>query len=80
MSSDWDRFLECAPWFVQPGEAVEVGSPGPWARGGVDGLPELSALLAAASVTPLSAAGRSLELLSWGRSGERYGWVSLPRR
>lgn len=74
--SDWNRFLECVPWFVKPGQNVDVGSPGSWARGSLPGLPQLSALLASARVTPVSVAGRSYELLSWGSSG----WLCEPPR
>ena len=67
--SDWNRFLECVPWFVKPGQNVDVGSPGSWARGSLPDLPRLSALLASARVTPVSVAGRSYELLSRDSSG-----------
>lgn len=76
--SDWDRFLECVPWFVQPGQSVVVGSPAPWSRGSVPDLPVLSALLASAAVTPVAVAGRSYELLAWGPDGSRCGWLCAP--
>lgn len=72
--SDWDRFLECVPWYAQPGEDVVVGASSSWARGALPGLPRLSALLASARVTPVSVAGRSYELLVWGSSG----WLCRP--
>lgn len=72
--SDWGRFLTCVPWFVEPGAEVVVGSSSSWARGALPGLPRLSALLASARVTPVSVAGRSYELLSWGSSG----WLCEP--
>lgn len=43
--SDWNRFLECVPWFVEPGQAVVVGDTELWTRGPVPGLPSLSGLL-----------------------------------
>lgn len=72
--SDWGRFVECVPWFVQRGENVVVGSSSSWTRGALPGLPRLSALLACARVTPVSVAGRSYELLVWGSSG----WLCEP--
>lgn len=76
--SDWDRFLECVPWFVEPGSAVVVGPVSSWARGPLPGFSELSALLASATVTPVSVAGRPYELLAWGRSDDRRGWLCQP--
>ena len=74
--SAWGRFLECVPWFVEPGQNVAVGSPGSWTRDALPGLPRLSALLACARVTPVSVADRPYELLSWGSSG----WLCEPPR
>ncbi|MFS8099161.1 hypothetical protein LFM09_18710 [Lentzea alba] len=73
--SDWGRFLECVPWFVEPGQSVEVGSASSWTRGPLPGLPRLSALLSSARVTPVSVAGRSYELLAWGSDGSCCGWL-----
>ncbi|PWK87399.1 hypothetical protein C8D88_104560 [Lentzea atacamensis] len=72
--SDWGRFLECVPWFVEPGAEVVVGPSSVWTRGSISGLPRLSALLAAARVTPVSVAGRRYELLVWGSAG----WLCEP--
>lgn len=72
--SDWDRFLHHHPRF---GDAV-VGEPSPWARAPLADLPVLSALLTAATVTPVSVAGRSYELLAWGPSDARRGWLCDP--
>lgn len=44
----------------------------------VDGLPELSALLGSATVTSVSISGTAYELLAWGPSGDRRGWLGYP--
>src|SRR5690606_18657257 len=50
----------------------------PWTRGPADGLPELSALLASATRTPVSVGGTAYELLAWGPSDGRRGWLCRP--
>lgn len=57
-----------------------VGEARPWTRGSIDGLPELSALLASATVTPVSVGGTDFELLAWGSFGHRRGWLCHPPR
>ncbi|WP_145803618.1 hypothetical protein [Kribbella amoyensis] len=76
--SDWERFVAEVSWFVQPGEKVDVGTALPWTRGGVDGLPVLSDLLASATVTPVSVGGRAYEVVAWGPSEGRRGWLCHP--
>src|SRR5689334_7852391 len=76
--SDWNRFLECAPWYAQPDKDVVVGAAAPWTRGEAPGLPRLSALLASARVTPVSVAGRSHELLAWDSDDGFRGWLCEP--
>jgi hypothetical protein len=76
--SDWEQFLRSVPWFVQTGEHAGVGAPRPWDRGSVDGLPELSALLGAATVTPVSRGDSAFELLAWGPADRRRGWLCKP--
>ncbi|WP_239127392.1 hypothetical protein [Asanoa siamensis] len=76
--SDWGRFLREVSWFLRPGEAVEVGASRAWTRGAVDGLPALSSLLAATTVTPVSVGGEPYELLAWGAADERRGWLCRP--
>lgn len=76
--SDWEPFLDEVSWFVQPGEGVVVGEAQPWARGSIDGLPELSALLGSATLTPVSVGGNAYELLAWGSPGDRRGWLCRP--
>ncbi|MDO3703295.1 hypothetical protein Q3W71_16605 [Micromonospora sp. C28SCA-DRY-2] len=78
--SDWEQFLDEVSWFLRPGESAAVGEARPWARGSIDGLPELSALLASATVTPVSVGGTDFELLAWGSSGHRRGWLCQPPR
>jgi len=75
---DWERFLEEVTWFLAPGESASVGDTLPWSRGAVERLPQLSRLLAAATVTPVSVEGRAYELLAWGPSDSRRGWLCLP--
>ena len=76
--SDWERFLREVSWFLEPGQHVTVGEPRPWARGRVDGLPQLSDLLAAATCTPVTVAGHSYEVLAWGEPDDRCGWLCHP--
>lgn len=75
---DWARFLDAVSWFVKPRETVEVGESRLWSRGAVSGLPALSELLQAAAVTPVAIDGRAYELLAWGGSAQRRGWLCLP--
>lgn len=75
---DWDQFLEETSWFLQPGVAATVSKERPWSRGGVTGLPNLSALLALTTVTPVSIAGTEYELLAWGPQHARQGWLCYP--
>jgi hypothetical protein len=75
---DWDCFLDEVSWFLRPGDSAAVGQEQPWTRGGVDGLIELSALLAAATLTPVSVEGDTYELLAWGPPDSRRGWLCLP--
>jgi hypothetical protein len=75
---DWQRFLEEVSWFLAPGGSASVGDTLPWSRGPVERLPQLSRLLAAATVTPVSVEGRAYELLAWGPPDSRRGWLCLP--
>lgn len=75
---DWERFLAEVSWFLEPSAVVEVGAARPWPRGPVDGLPELSALLSAATRTPIVVGGDSYELLAWGSATDRRGWLCTP--
>lgn len=54
---DWRRFLDEVTWFLPSGASATVGDSMPWSRGPVEGLPRLSRLLAAATVTPVSVEG-----------------------
>jgi hypothetical protein len=76
--SDWRQFCQEVPWFLQPGERAVVGDAQPWTRGAVDNLPELSALLATATLTPVSVGDQNYELLAWGSVGDRHGWLCRP--
>jgi hypothetical protein len=73
--SDWEQFLDEVSWFLDPGERAAVGAAVPWTRGSVDALPELSALLGSATVTPVTVGDTAYELLAWGSLGERRGWL-----
>lgn len=75
---DWQRFLDEVSWFLAPGESASVGDSLPWPRGPVEGLPQLSRLLSEATVTPVSVEARVYELLAWGPSDSRRGWLCLP--
>jgi hypothetical protein len=76
--SDWEQFLREASWFLQFGESAVVGEARPWARGSTGDLPELSALLGSATLTPVSVAGNAYELLAWGPLNDRRGWLCRP--
>jgi hypothetical protein len=75
--NDWQQFLDDVPWFLQPEETAVAGAEAKWTRGEVDGLPNLSALLYAATVTPVSVGDTIYELLAWGTLENRRGWLSL---
>jgi hypothetical protein len=76
--SDWEQFIHEVSWFLEPGQAAAVGNAQPWTRGPVDGLPELSALLREATLTPVTIGSGSYELLGWGPSDGRRGWLCRP--
>lgn len=76
--SDWEQFLREVSWFLRPGDSVAVGEARPWTRGSADDLPELSALLGSATLTPVSVAGDAYELLAWGSPDDRRGWLCRP--
>lgn len=77
--SDWSQFVDRVTWFVEPDEeTVAADDPQPWTRGALKGLPELSALLASATVTPVSVADRRYELFAWGAPDDRRGWLCHP--
>jgi hypothetical protein len=75
---DWQRFLDEVSWFLDPAENAVAGEPQPWARGAVDGLPELSALLDSATLTPVSVGDSAYELVAWGAADDRRGWLCRP--
>ena len=75
---DWERFVQHTPWFAEPGDVTVTGDEGPWPREPLDALPTLSTLLAGATVTTLSVAGKPYELLAWGPEDRRRGWLCEP--
>ncbi|KAF9892687.1 hypothetical protein FE257_001089 [Aspergillus nanangensis] len=75
---DWDQFLQETPWFVQPDQTATVGQEQPWPRGEIASLPHLSALLASATLTPVSIADTDYELIAWGPPSARQGWLCRP--
>lgn len=76
---DWEEFISEVTWFVTPGVAVSrEGDQRAWTRGAVADLPTLSRLLAACTLTTVTVAGASFELLTWGPQGQRRGWLCLP--
>lgn len=76
--SDWEAFVAEVTWFPRQGSSAVVGPPRPWTRGGVDGLPVLSALLNAATLTTVGVDGSRFELLAWGPQEARRGWLCHP--
>ncbi len=75
---DWEQFLHDVSWFLRRGQRAIVGEAQPWNRGWIQGLPELSALLGSATLTPVSVERGAYELLAWGRPEERRGWLCHP--
>lgn len=61
---DWERFVDEVSWFLAPGESASVEDSLPGSRGPIEGLPQLSRLLVAATVTPVSVEGRPYGLLA----------------
>lgn len=75
---DWDHFIKYTPWFLSPDEIATIGEEKPWSRSPVAGLPRLSALLASATLTPVSVSDMEYELLAWGPPSARQGWLCHP--
>lgn len=65
-------------WFVAPKATVHLTASHPWTRPAIPALPQLSALLAQAEVTPFTVDGQAYELLAWGPAQDRRGWLCLP--
>ena len=78
--NDWRQFVDEVSWFLGPNDAADVGAAGPWSRGSIDELPRTSRLLASATLTPIQVGDRSFELLAWGPSDRRRGWLCLPAK
>jgi hypothetical protein len=78
VASEWEKFTEQVPWFLDPGASVRVGAPEPWSRGRIAGVTRLSDLLGECDITPVEVDGRSYELLSWGSPEARLGWLCAP--
>lgn len=76
--SDWKQFAEEVTWFLGPEDSADLGESEQWSRGSLDGLPHLSDLLLQARITPVSVSGREYELLAWGPSEDRRGWLCFP--
>lgn len=77
---DWERFLGEVSWFLEPGETATVGETRPWTGAPADDLPELSALLGSAALTPVAVGTDVHELLAWGPPDARRGWLAHPPR
>jgi hypothetical protein len=76
--TDWEQFLHEVQWFLRPGASTTVGEAQPWTRGSIHDMPELSALLDSATLTPVSVEGSAYELLAWGSPDDRRGWLCHP--
>lgn len=75
---DWQQFLSEVTWFLRPGQQADVRGTNAWSRGPALGLPVLTRLLEAATVTSVEVEGHPYELLAWGPAGRRRGWLCLP--
>lgn len=75
---DWQQFVDEVTWFLGPGDIAVPGPADTWSRAPITGLPVLSRLLDAATVTPVSVNGRAYELLAWGSPDRRRGWLCMP--
>ncbi|MFB6719942.1 hypothetical protein ACFCV3_07275 [Kribbella sp. NPDC056345] len=73
---DWDWFLNEIRWFLQDGDTAVVGNERRWERPAVEGLPQLSDLLNAATVTSVTVSDTAYELLAWGPPARRRGWLA----
>lgn len=76
-NSDWQAFTAEATWSMDGRGSAEIGETRPWARGEVDGMPALSALLSSSRVTPITVDLAAYELLAWDTPGGTCGWLCL---
>jgi hypothetical protein len=75
---DWELLVEDNPWVVGPGDTVVIDDEIPWPRGQLESLPDLSAILKVASLTPVSVSARRYEVIAWGPPDDRRGWLCEP--
>ncbi|WP_189670850.1 hypothetical protein [Promicromonospora soli] len=71
--NDVDLLMEQCSWLAQ--QSADVGMPGPHQPVELMGMPVLSGLLSAATVTPVRLDGVDHELLAWGPVTDRRGWL-----
>jgi hypothetical protein len=83
MNEHWERFIEEISWFVEPGQAAEVGvslPSGSWTpvSGEFENLfPDCYRILRSAIVTPVVVAGVRYQLFTWSRAdGSSCSWLS----
>jgi len=71
--NDVDLLMAQRPWLAEDG--VVAGAPEPHQPVDLTGMPVVSGLLSAATVTPVRIAGVDHELLAWGPATGRRGWL-----
>ena len=77
--SDWDKFIDSVPWFLDTDAEVSVSRPHDGVRlppAEARTYPVLATLLAQSRVTPVSINNDSHQLLTWNAiDGYRIGWL-----
>ena len=77
--SDWEAAVSELTWLVRHGQKVDVGTTARWDRPSLADLPQLTRLLTAARVTPVTISEKKYDLLGWGRpDGRSAGWLCFP--
>jgi hypothetical protein len=71
--NDADMLVAERPWLVK--DNVDAGTPEPRQPVELAGMPVMSRLLSAATVTPVRIDGVDHELLAWGQATDRRGWL-----
>lgn len=73
--NDADLLVAERPWLVE--DSVDAGTPEPHQPVELAGMPVMSRLLSAATVTAVRIDGIDHKLLAWGPATDRHGWLCL---